>query len=82
MKSRAYAQKASQKIDDISIETERLSTATDKVEREVIAARLGRLQSEKDEYVRLQIAATNGIDTLQNELKAMSDSAILPQVVR
>jgi len=82
MKSRAYAQKASQKIDDISIETERLSTATDKVERAVIAARLGRLQSEKDEYVRLQIAATNGIDTLQNELKAMSDSAIVPQVVK
>ena len=82
MKSRAYAQKASQKIDDISIETERLSSATDNVERATIAARLGRLQSERDEYVRLQIAATNGIDTLQNELKAMSDSAIVPQVVR
>ena len=82
MKSRAYAQKASQKIDDISAEAERLSTVTDKVERAVIAARLRSLQSEKDEYVRLQIAATNGIDTLQNELKAMSDSAIVPQVVR
>ena len=82
MKSRAYAQKASQKIDDISIETERLSLATDNVERATITARLRRLQSERDEYVRLQIAATNGIDTLQNELKAMSDSAIVPQVVR
>ncbi len=48
----------------------------------MIAARLKHLQSEKDEYVRLQIAATNGIDTLQNELKAMSDSAIVPQVVK
>ena len=73
MKSRAYAQKASQKMDEISTETERLFTVTDNGERATIVARLKRLQSERDEYVRLQIAATNGIDTVQNELKAVSD---------
>ena len=82
MKSRAYAQKASQKMDEISTETERLFTVTDNGERATIVARLKRLQFERDEHVRLQIAATNGIDTIQNELKTMSDFSPPVQVTQ
>ena len=72
----------SQKMDDIADSTERLSTTTNKEDRTALLAHIRRLQSELNEFTRLQIAATNGIDRLKNELKAMSDSEPMPQVPR
>ena len=81
-KSKGYGLKASQKMDDISDVTERLSTTTNKNERDAIFASIRQLQSELNEYARLQIAATNGIDVLRNKLRAMSDSELALQVTR
>ena len=69
-------------MDDISDVTERLSTTTNKNERDAIFASIRQLQSELNEYARLQIAATNGIDVLRNKLRAMSDSEPALQVTR
>lgn len=80
--SRRYASMGSQKMDDIADSTERLSTTTNKEDRTALLAHIRRLQSELNEFTRLQIAATNGIDRLKNELKAMSDSEPMPQVPR
>ena len=80
--SKRYGLRASQKMDDISDVTESLFSTTNKDEKEAILSRIRRLQSELKEYTRMQIAATNGIDTLRNQLKAMSDSAPTQQVTR
>ena len=81
-KSVSYAKKASQKMDAVSTETERLLSETNKGERAVIAARIKILQSELNEYLRLRITATNEIDFLVKELKSMSDSASALQVTK
>ena len=81
-KSKGDGLKASQKMDDIYDATERLSATTNKDEKDAIFAHTRQLQSELNEYVRLRIAATNGIDVLTNKLKAMSDSEPTLQVTR
>jgi len=80
--SRRYASMGSQKMDDIANSTERLSSTTNKEDRTALLAHIRRLQSELNEFTRLQIAATNGIDRLTNKLKTMSDSEPMPQVSR